>query len=373
VILISSLKLKRMNRNKVYKYILSEEKLSKADIAKDLGLSLPTVVQYVNELMSLDLVVENGKFQSTGGRKATAVSCNENARYAIGIDITKKHINAVLLNLKGTVVDFKRVRCNFSDCDGYYQIISSLIEEIIVKNKVDREKVIGVGISIPAIVISEKSFGSKAIAEMPHDLYDKLEPYVHFQYRFFNDSNSGGFAEQWVWDSSKTITYFSLSDTVGGAIISNGGIYYGDNMRSGEFGHMVINPNGKRCYCGNIGCVDVYCSSRVLSDHADGSLEKFFEYVDKGDKKYVDIFNEYLNNLVLAIYNIRMCFDCDIILGGYMGRFLGKYLDEIKELVKEKNMFFQKDADFIKAGKFSFEAAAVGSALYYIDQFINNI
>lgn len=356
----------------MYKYILAKEKTAKSDIADDLDLSLPTVLQYVSELMSLGLIIENGKFQSTGGRKATGVSCKEDARLAIGVDITKNHINIVLVNLRGVVLDSKRIRHMYSDSEEYNKFLGDQIYEIIHRNNIEENRILGVGISVVAIVSCGRGIEYASLIKIPYDFYDKLKPYIHFPYRLFNDSNSGGFAEQWMLKSSETIVYFSLSDTVGGSIITNGDIYYGDNWRSGELGHMILIREGKRCYCGRYGCLDCYCASHVLSDYTDGSLERFFEYVDAGDKKYVDIFEQYLNYLVISIHNLRMCYDCDIILGGYMGKFLSKYLDHIKQLVKEKNMF-QNEIDFIKTGRLSFEAAALGGALYYIDEFINNV
>ena len=354
---------------------MSKGNLSKSDIVNDLKLSLPTVVQYLNELMSSGLIIESGKLRSTGGRKAKAVSCKKDARLAIGLDITNNYVNMVLVNLGGTILDSKLIHYAFSDCREYYEGIGRFIDEILIKNKVDENRILGVGISIPAIVSKNGkniAFVSVSLLNIPNNFYDKLGVYIHFPYRLFNDSNSGGFAEQWILHSSKTIVYFSLSDSVGGAIISNGEIYYGENYRSGEFGHMTIVPDGKKCYCGKNGCFDAYCAAHVLSAYTEGNLEKFFEQVNAGEQKYADIFNQYLKYLVLSIHNLRMCYDCDIILGGYMGRFLTSYLDRIRQLVKGKNMF-QGDADFVKTGQYSFDATAVGGALYYIDQFIKSV
>ena len=89
-----------------------------------------------------------------------------------------------------------------------------------------------------------------------------------------NDANAAAITESNRSRTCSNLVYLFLSNTVGGAIIfgnENGivraaqekdrgsvSMYKGNNWRSGEFGHMVIHPEGKRCYCGKIGCLDAY-------------------------------------------------------------------------------------------------------------------
>ena len=94
------------------------------------------------------------------------------------------------------------------------------------------------------------------------------------------------------------MVYLSLSNTVGGAVVyqsDRGNVYsrdgylkdvssmhLGNNWRSGEFGHMVIHPEGRKCYCRKKGCVDAYCSALRLADMEDGILENFFVHLEEG-------------------------------------------------------------------------------------------
>ncbi|MFQ9799181.1 MAG: ROK family protein [Clostridia bacterium] len=52
-------------------------------------------------------------------------------------------------------------------------------------------------------------------------------------------------------------------------------MYTGSNLRAGEFGHNTLIPGGRRCYCGKEGCLDAYCSAKVLSNHTNGNLLEF--------------------------------------------------------------------------------------------------
>lgn len=100
----SNIDVKRINRNRIFRLIYNNEKISKQDIAYRLGMSLPTVTQNLKILKEQGLIEEDGVLESTGGRKAKAISCIKNARFAVGLNITKNHISIVLINLNGDIV-----------------------------------------------------------------------------------------------------------------------------------------------------------------------------------------------------------------------------------------------------------------------------
>ena len=368
----SNIELKKVNRNNIYKLICSSERIAKADIAGNLGISFPTVTQNLKELMGEGLVMENGDFKSTGGRKAKGLSAVWNAKAALGIDLTQNHISIVVVNLKGDVINSIRERLPFTDSDSYYEAVGTAALLLLASNGITHEKILGAGISVPAIVADDKkTIDYVSLVNIPADFYLKISEHIPFPCNLYNDSNAGGYAEQWKLKSADML-YVSLSNSVGGAIISNHEIIHGKNQRSGEFGHMMLVPGGRKCYCGKLGCMDAYCAAHLLSDATEGSLEAFFEKVDAGEEKYLEIWNEYLEYLSCAIHNLRMCFDYDIVLGGYLGEYIGQRMERLKEKLQEKNMF-EKATDYVKACYYTREAAAVGCALYYIEVFIDSI
>ena len=86
----------------------------------------------------------------------------------------------------------------------------------------------------------------------------------------------------------------------------------------------------------------------------------------------MDIWENYLRYLALGINNIRMLFDCKIILGGYVGAYLEPYLEELKKRVIEKNPF-EKESDYLKICKVKGEASAMGAALPFVQKVIDQI
>lgn len=367
----SSIEVKRENMNNVYRTIYQHDKISKQEIANVLALSSPTVAQIVTELLDRGLVYENGYFKSTGGRKAKGISCKMDARTAIGIDITKNHMCAVLVDLSGKIISSIRIRIPYVGNQNYYEQIQKLIERVLAEGEMDPETLLGVGVSVPGIVVDNQQITYAPLLK-EHNLYEDLKDYIPYPYVILNDANAGGFGEAWYSSHSGNMVYLSLSNTVGGAVIMDNEIYYGSQCLGGEIGHMTLVVDGKPCYCGKEGCVDAYCSAQVLSDLTDGDLKRFFDLLDEGDERCMEEWKNYLKYLSVVINNVRNFLDCEVIIGGYTGSYMEKYMDDLRALVAKRSTF-ETDGSFVKSCALKYESSAVGAALYYIDQFIKKI
>lgn len=369
----TNIELKRINRNNIYRTVIAQKKTSKQEIAYQLNLSFPTVTQNLNELMEIGLVEEKGTFQSTGGRKAKIISSNPRARVALGLDITRNHVNLVMVDLEASVLRSVRKRISFQADEKYFHTLKRMIHDMVKSVNVPPNHILGVGVSLPAIVgDDDKTLKYAPLLNTSLDLYQDLSPYIDYPYRFINDANAGGFAELYSGTTGRNTLYLLLSNSVGGAIIMDGKLYYGEGRRGGEFGHMTLVPDGRPCYCGKTGCVDAYCSALILSNAAGGSLETFFEKLEAGDVKCTEIWEEYLHYLVIVINNLQVSFDCDVVLGGYVGWHLEPYLDEIRKRVVER-CNFETDGSYLHVSHLNAEASALGAALCYVNEFVNQV
>ena len=368
----STMEVKRQNRNNVYRIIYQKGKISKQEIANKLNLSLPTVAQNLTELFEKGLIYENGSFDSTGGRKAKGISCNMDAKTAIGLDITRNHISGVLVNLLGEVLYSIRTRLHFEDNRKYYEELRSLVDRIIEEGRADPYTILGIGISMPGIIGADHKTITYAPVVETTTLFEDLKGYLPYPYAIINDAKAGGFAELWHSPHAENMVYLSLSNSVGGAVLMNNELYYGDQRLSGEIGHMTLEIDGKPCYCGKKGCMDPYCNAQLLSRRTGGDLKKFFELLDKGDKDCRQEWETYLKYLSVAINNLRNCLDCEVILGGYVGSYMDSHIDELRQMVIKRSTF-TTDGKFVQSCAFKFESSAVGAGLYYIDEYIKGI
>lgn len=351
-------------KNTIIRYIADEGPVSRNDIIRDCGFSLPTVLQKIKELTESGLIEESGQSESNGGRKAKLISVVKDARYAVGVNITAHHLELVLVGLDGSILTSKRMRLLFEPTHGYYQQFGTEIEQFINENVHDTEKILGVGISVPGILDSANKILLKSfVLQLENFSLRELETTVGYPVLFENDANAAAFSEKSF--RTGTAFYLSLNYTVGGSFGVNGKIFGGQNNKSSEIGHTTFIPGGKQCYCGKKGCVDSYCSAKVL---AEDNLEEFFRSVRAGDAECRKRWDKYLENLAVVIANLRILYDCEIIVGGHVGGYLEPDLQTLRLLTMELD-HFDVDASFIKCGRYRWEASAYGMAFHLIDQF----
>lgn len=159
---------------------------------------------------------------------------------------------------------------------------------------------------------------------------------------------------------------------MGGAIVIDGSIYSGDNQQSGEVGHITLVPGGRKCYCGQLGCVDPYLAATNLSDMTDGNLQEFFERLRAGERELEKTWDSYLDYLASTVNIVHSLMDCDIILGGYVGEYIDVYMVSCSRRTA-KLYTFSNDTGYLKTCAYKKESIAAGAALEFIARFTDSI
>ncbi|NCB90966.1 MAG: ROK family transcriptional regulator [Clostridia bacterium] len=356
---------KSMAKSRILEYILTHEITSKAELSKELNLSMPTVLSNTNELIEKGLVVEVGEYESTGGRKAKSLGVNKSYCYAMGMDITANHVGIVLVNLGGEVEKRERIRLHFAPDMSYCSQLAKIAQDFL-EGLPMKEKVLGIGVSVPGIISKQENTLLKSHAlgleNYSLNMMGKLLPLPFY---FENDANAAMLAEN--PEKYTDAVYLSLNNTLGGAICMGGQLFHGQSQKAGEFGHMVLYPGGKTCYCGKQGCADAYCAAGALLKDEEDTLEAFMERLKGQDAQTIERWEKYLDDLAILITNLRMVYDTDIILGGDVGGYLPDHMIELGEKVLRYNRF-DLDLNYLKNCAYRKEASAVGVAKYFLRQ-----
>lgn len=377
---ISNIQVRKINRNRVFRFMNGVEKTSMPEIAATLGMSVPTVLGVVKELLKEELIEEVGEFESTGGRKAKAYATKKDTRYSIGVDITRNHVGITYTDFTQKAKCHERISKPFENTAGYFREIVEWMETFLQKHQICREKILGMAVSVPGIVNEDKGLltASHALGIYGVSL-DRWREYFPYSCKFINDANAALIAECAMTKVYGNMLYLLLSNTVGGAVRLAEGeetlkhrLYPGDNWRSCEFGHMVIHPEGRRCYCGKTGCLDAYCSALRLAENTEGNLERFFEEMEAGNETCRAVFDKYLEDLSIAVDNLRMQFDCGIILGGYVGCYLEPYIHLLQKRM-EKRDIFGSSGDYVVACRSRKEASALGGAVLVMEEYLDSV
>lgn len=367
---ITNMEIKRKNRNDVFRYLCKNGMVSNPDISYALKLSLPTTTQITKELIEKGLVEEKGELQSTGGRRAKALAVSDKVGKAVGLDITKNHIGLVLAGLDGRILKYDRIFLPYMAEDSYYQEVNQRLESFLKEGGCGEKEVLGIGISFPGIIDLEKEMVADShilgVSLLP---LSSVSRFFGWPCHFLNDADAGAYAEGVLSESMERFFYLSLSNTVGGAVYTGGRLEQGKNFRCGEVGHMTIVPEGEVCYCGKYGCLDAYCSARCLTE---GKLEDFFGRLKEGEQEAARIWDRYTSYLAIAVNNIHMVLDCDIVLGGYVGSCMGEFIRDVQRKVSERNTFGESGA-FVRACSHKTGAAALGASLKIIELFMEQV
>lgn len=369
---LTSAALRQSNRRRIYQYVYqSTTPVTKQEIAGALELSLPTVSNNLNDFLEEGLLAYCGTQASTGGRKPRTISLVDDARFSVGISIMDDMVRLVAINIRAHELGYQKIRKKFSHAPDYYQEVARQMECFLDRLSLNRQRLLGVGISVPGIVDAQRQrlvfAPTLDLRDVP--LSDLTEAFSAYPVRVENDATASGYAESWVHSEKRNLVYLSLERGVGGAILLGGKPYTGDNGRSGEFGHICIVPDGRPCRCGRRGCLEAYCSTSRLSDDLGLRLEEFFHMLRCGNQQIALTWERYRNSLTDGLAMIRMGMDCDIVLGGMLAAYLEDHLEQLRREVCQKTLF-DTDGSFLKLDCFQSHSACVGTALFYVEHFL---
>lgn len=368
---MTNAELKQHNRNQVYRIIYEHHTISKADIAATLHLSLPTISQFLTELEDSGLVAKTGFFKSTGGRKPSMFSCVADARIAIGVELIKEYFQIVATDLYGEILCQETHSIPFANEDLFFLQFGSIVQAFIDRNQFPREKILGIGIALQGLVSSDgKAVTYGAILGNKDLTIHSFDKYLDFPLLLIHDSEAAATDSLWGSDIRDAL-FLSLSRNIGGAMIVNHQIHWGQTYPSGLFEHMTIVPNGADCYCGKKGCLEAYCSVRKLITGLAPTLDAFFAQLRQGSKLHQIRWQQFLTHLAIAIDNLQMAMNCDVILGGHLAPYLTEEDLEDLTLLVTKDSAFNRGRPAIRLSPNS--CIARGAALYHTRHFIDAI
>ncbi len=372
---MTTLEVRKYNKSKVYELIYERHSISKQEISNILQMSLTTVTHNLKLLETEEMITITGQYESTGGRKPNIYSIVTTAGIAIGIAVLKNCVHFVAIDLYGEILQKDTRPLLFSAEDSYYQKLGAETTQFV--DQLDpryKDKILGVGIAIQGLVSADgQTMSDGAIMNCTGMKLSELSAYIPYTCRLEHDSTATAAMELWCDKSLKDAVIYILNHNLGGAIIIDGKIHYGQNMRSGSMEHMCMDASGPQCYCGRRGCLETFCSADSLEKAAGMDLETYFKKLRQGDEFCREVWLLWLTNLSKAIGNINVVIDCDIVLSGYLAPYLIE--DDIrllKELVNTHSTYCLNN-DQIRTNHYGALAPASGAALPYIKKFLEEI
>jgi glucokinase len=286
----------------------------------------------------------------------------------IGVDLGGTKILTALADSKGNIISTAKID-TLADL-GQKQVINNIIRSInmaLKQAKVPMSRISKIGIGAPgpilgrAIIVSPPNLPGWINVNIKSLLHKKLKKTIYIE----NDANAAAFGE-FCFGAGKgfrNLVYITLSTGIGGGIIIDGRIYTGSIGTAGEIGHMVIDPKGPRCGCGNRGCLEALAAGPAIAKMAGkkNALEAELA-ARKGDKRAIKAINTAAKYIGIGIGNLNNILNPDIfVIGGgvsNMGRLL---LDPVKSWARKYSMEASRKSLIIVPAKLKNEAGVMGA------------
>lgn len=296
----------------------------------------------------------------------------------IGIDLGGSHIGVGLIQ-EGKVISKKEKDISIEDNNIKEYIVKSIVEfinEILEESMTKIADIEFIGISTPGVVKDNCIYNIVNLGIDEFKIAEMLNKYINKEIRIKNDAKCAAIAEfkyGCMKDNSNGI-FFTIGTGIGGAAFINNTLIESSTYPGTEFGHMVIEKNGRACKCKNYGCFETYASMKALKKEirkqykldATISSKEIVDLIKKDLKteKMNKIIDEYVSYLAIGIGNLINIFEPDVIgLGGsivYIGDIIVEKLE--KEILEKRLLFNKRNTINIQIAILGNDAGMIGAA-----------
>lgn len=274
--------LTEMNRSAVVKILQQREICSRADIAKQMGLTQASITKIVAALMEMGIVSEVGTMKGSGNRRSIGLKLNADKHQIIGVKFARHLFALGVFDISGKI--YTQTEIEYSLEQDKKSVLSAVKKQIHDALKTYKN-VVAIGLAVPGPYLQDEGHIA-VVTQMPtwHNINFIEEFKEEFNKPLFivHDANAGALAEWWFGDHARplhTLAYFLVGEGVGSGIIEHGNLLLGVQGAASEIGHISVDVRGPRCECGNYGCLELYCSAPAMVKMAQQRVPECFSNV----------------------------------------------------------------------------------------------
>ncbi|MEK7431547.1 MAG: ROK family protein [Cyanobacteriota bacterium] len=308
-------------------------------------------------------------------------------KYSIGIDIGGTKLSFGIINNKGEVLYEARETSAKLDASDIIEKLLDTTSDILEKVKKDNIKIESIGIGSPGRMDSKTGIVVDCSPNLKNwqgvNLKELFEKKFNLPTFVDNDANCAAFGEYFLFESigkeDKTILVLTLGTGLGSGVITNNKVFKGKGLGC-EIGHMIIDYKGRKCNCGQTGCIEAYVSGTALETQAKLRLEnypdsklhseeeitghKIFKNAKNGDlfsNILIDEMSEFLSYGIISLVNI---FDPDLVLlSGGIALQKDFYMNKLKTIIKNQINYSNFDLETIQIAQSNDKAGLIGAGL----------
>ncbi|WP_072668530.1 sugar metabolism global transcriptional regulator Mlc [Vibrio injensis] len=377
--------IKQVNAGRVYKLIDQKGPISRIDLSKESELAPASITKITRELIDAHLIHETTVQEAISrGRPAVGLQTNNQGWQFLSMRLGRGYLTIALHELGGEVLIDTKIDIHEIDQDDVLARLLFEIEEFFQTYAAQLDRVTSIAITLPGLVNSQQGM----VLQMPHYNVKNLalgpEIYKATGLPVFvaNDTRAWALAEKLFGHSQDVDNsiLISIHHGLGAGIIVDGRVLQGRYGNIGELGHIQIDPQGKRCHCGNIGCLETVASSQAIRDQvslriAQGeasslsgqeniSIEDICLAAANGDPLAVEVIEQLGRYLGAAIAIVINLFNPDkVLIGGVMNQAKTVLYPAIQRCIEEHSLPAYHQHLQLVESRFYKQATMPGAAL----------
>ena len=276
--------------------------------------------------------------------------------YNICLDVGGTKVLGAIFNENDEII-FRLKKRSKSQGEGsadVEKVIISVVEEMIEESGIDRKKLNAIASCAPGVIDQDKGIVlfTPNLPWRNYDIAGAMRKKFGVPFYVGNDVNLGVFGEYKFGAARgyKNIVGFFPGTGMGGGLILNGELFTGNQFKAAEYGHMILDPEGPLCGCGQRGCLEAFSSKKGMSDYIrqqvargrkcalaedvqNGAVfrsKKLKKAIAAGDKVAIEAVDRACHYLAIATGNMINTFSPDLVLYG------GGVIEAVGEIFLEK-------------------------------------
>lgn len=198
--------------------------------------------------------------------------------------------------------------------------ITELVEKLMQHSEETPHGIIGLCVAIHGLVDQEEIVFTPNYT-LQSDLKVQLEDVYPFYVHLENEANLAALGEYTFGSSSDSVVSLSIHTGIGAGIVENGKLRTGKTGKAGEIGHSILYPDGRKCPCGNEGCLEQYASHQAIYSELEQMLalsdinsSLVIERYKKGDPIVQKTLRTNAHFLSIAVNNLAVIYEPDLVV-----------------------------------------------------------
>lgn len=380
------------NRSRIMQHLYHNGISSRAQIAKALGLTPAAITKITAQLIEAHIIEETGDFGGAKNRRSIGLTLDTTRFHVIGVKFARSLVQIGVFDLAGNQSSLTTLPYVSNNTIGTtIATVHDTIEQLLHEDPTIK----AIGMAVPGPYL-RKNGHTAVVSSMQGwrniNFIDEFADSFTVPVFIEQDARAGVLANSLFDQDSKTsntsLAYYLVGEGVGLGVIEDGRIINGALGTATEIGHVSIDVNGKPCDCGNIGCLERYCSTPAIHQMLidDGTIVKdaasmshteacraLFALAHNGNKAalaMIRTIGTYVGYGCLIIFN---AFNPQtIVIGDIVSEAGQPLLDQIKTTVKQRAIPEIYESTTIRLTSMPTDAAVLGAAAVAISYFLDH-